>query len=389
MEMMRIPSVRLVFDRKHQATEKARGLVQIEIEFKRKRKWLSAGVRLYRDQWNDRLHVVRTADAVEQNELLDRKVSAIRKWLAEHTPFSWEALEAFLSQDEGGADVVTFIEREIASRNDLRPSTKRTQRKLVSVLKAFGGIRRFSGLTPSAILDFDNWLHGRRVRKLDAAGGESFTPMRQQSIYSYHKMFKTYINIAIQRGLAERNPYFGLRFKRGGSEPERFLTDAEFRALERAEMSCGSVARVRDLFVFQCYTGLSYSDLCEFDFARADARGGGYVYTGRRRKTGRPFYFMLLPKAVAILHKYGNRLPVVSNVTMNKWLKRAAHEAGIDKPLASHWARRTAAMMFANHGVRMEVVAKILGHSSTQTTQKFYASITSETVAREMMEAGL
>lgn len=85
-----------------------------------------------------------------------------------------------------------------------------------------------------------------------------------------------------------------------------------------------------------------------------------------------------------ILRKYNYKLPVVSDVVLNRNLKVAAKCAGINKPLASHWARRTAGMMFANSGVRMEVVAKILGHSTTKITQKFYASISAQTVAAEM-----
>lgn len=96
------------------------------------------------------------------------------------------------------------------------------------------------------------------------------------------------------------------------------------------------------------------------------------------------FCFILLRPAMEILRKYGYRLPVVSNVKYNLYLKAVAQSAGIDKPLTTHWARHTGATLLLNEGVDMEVVAKILGHSSTKITRSTYAKLLDDTVAREM-----
>ena len=63
-----------------------------------------------------------------------------------------------------------------------------------------------------------------------------------------------------------------------------------------------------------------------------------------------------------------------------------AKEAGINKPITSHWSRHTAGMMLLNKGVRIETVAKILGHSSIRITEQVYASILRKTVVDEMKE---
>lgn len=68
----------------------------------------------------------------------------------------------------------------------------------------------------------------------------------------------------------------------------------------------------------------------------------------------------------------------------NQHLKVVAQAAHIDKPLTTHWARHTGATLLLNDGVDMEVVAKILGHSSTRITRKVYAKMLDDTVAREM-----
>ena len=392
---MKIPTARLVFDRKHNATPMRcrggeiprKGVVQIEVLYKRQRKWLSTGVKLYADQWDANRWVVQHTDMFELNDGLRGQLEALERWLFNNfstKAFTWDALKAYV--DGGGEQdsFLLFVDKMVETRNDIRESSRRSQRKLSTVLREFGGLKHFSDLTPACILDFDNFLHGRKVRKLDLDGREMIVPMRQSSIFSYHKALKTYIHMAMTRGYVKSDPYAGLRFKRGESEPDRYLSAEELGRIETGRMRSGSVARARDMFLFQCYTGLAYADLRAFDFTAAERHGEGYVYSGRRVKTGEPFFFLLLPKAMEILDKYGYRLPVTSIEGYNQKLKTVARDAGVDKPIASHWGRRTAAMVFLNSGIRLETVAKILGHSDVATTQAFYAQISKETVADEM-----
>ena len=63
--------------------------------------------------------------------------------------------------------------------------------------------------------------------------------------------------------------------------------------------------------------------------------------------------------------------------------------AGINKPVSSHWARHTGATMLLNSGVEMEIVSKVLGHSSTRMTRQIYAKLLDETVADAMSKVDL
>lgn len=87
-----------------------------------------------------------------------------------------------------------------------------------------------------------------------------------------------------------------------------------------------------------------------------------------------------------VLKKYDYKLPLISNVKYNQYLKVCAQMAKIDKPITSHWARHTGATILLNEGVDMEVVAKILGHSSTKMTRQVYAKLLDKTVAKKMAE---
>lgn len=390
---MKIPTIRLVFDRYKVATKTKKGTVQIEVLFDGKRKWKSTGVKVFKDQWSDRQHVIKSADADELNDLLNGQVASLERWMRDDAPFAWDKLDRYFKGKERTRNFVEWLSDDINGRNDIRPSTKRAHRKLVARLDEYGRIVYFSDLTAVNIFDFDNWLHGRKIRKLDREGNEIWTNMGQQTIYDYHKLMRIYISRAARMGLTKADPYGGWRFPHGKSEPGRYLTDTELERFENAVMRSGSVARARDLFLFQCHTGMSYVDLAGFDFGKARNIGDDTLfYSDRRVKTGVTFNFILLPKALEILEKYGNKLPVTTMEAYNRNLKKAAEDAGIDKPLSTHWARRTAAMVFANHGVRMDVVAKILGHSSVKTTERFYASMSENTIIEEMKkvkEAGL
>ena len=195
---------------------------------------------------------------------------------------------------------------------------------------------------------------------------------------------------AIDEGFLKRNPYKWLHIEKEKSHGlHKFLTLQEFRDLEQAEMITPCLERVRDMFVFQTYTCLSYSDLAEFDVEECHAMPNNKIlYTGKRKKTGKEFCFVLMEGAQRILDKYNNKLPIITNIKYNEYLKVVAQNAGIDKPITSHWARHTGATMLLNEGkVDMEIVAKVLGHSSTRQTRETYAKLLDVTVINAMSKA--
>lgn len=111
-----------------------------------------------------------------------------------------------------------------------------------------------------------------------------------------------------------------------------------------------------------------------------ELRNGQYVLNDERAKTGVDFTVVLLPEVLDILKRYGYKLPKFSNQQYNMRLKLVADAAGLDKPIASHWGRRTFGMYLLNNGFSMEVVAKVLGHKSIRTTEAAYAKILDKSV---------
>ncbi|MFQ8804091.1 MAG: site-specific integrase [Alistipes indistinctus] len=259
-----------------------------------------------------------------------------------------------------------FIEERISARSDIRESSKKHQWKIIGSLMEFGRIINFSDLTRSNIIAYDDFLQTKGIR--------------QSTIHSYHKILKTYINEAIRRGIMPSSPYADVKIKRGESECSRWLTEAEFRKIKDMLLPTEALRIVRDMFVVQCLTGLSYADLQKADFSHPQEDNGRYYLTGVRVKTGKVFCTVLLPEVMEILSMYSDKLPKISNHLYNTRLKILAKHAGIDKPIASHWGRRTCGMLLLNRGVSIEIVAKVLGHSSIRITESAYARILNKSV---------
>lgn len=192
------------------------------------------------------------------------------------------------------------------------------------------------------------------------------------TIYNYHKYLKLFINDAVIDNLVQENPYRRLSFKipRGDKQYVDCLTVEQFEEIRSITVSTPHLAKVRDLFLFQCYTGLAYSDLMAFDFNECDLVDGKYLYHDRRVKNSVDFVLQLLPQAVEILEKYNYKLPQISNQKYNDYLKVIGLMIGVNN-LHSHMGRATAATMFLSKGMPINIVSKVLGHTNLRQTQRY------------------
>lgn len=368
---MKYPTIQYRFDRRHKADKTTKGVIEVEVLFRGTRKWFSTGVSVLPSQWDNSLHIVNHIDCV----MLNLRIAAVRKPIDDFVkqliisdkPFSFEKLTQtiFAEKYVKERSFAEFVEETINSRADIRESTKQAQRRILGVLAKFGKIDKFSDLTRQNIQLLEEWLRQQGLST--------------ETIRTYHKIMKNYIRKAIIRGLLDKDPYEGIRLKHGKPAERRYLTEEELERLRQCDNLSPALQKVRDLFVFQAYTGMAYAELAAFDFSKVTKRGERYFLTGTRQKSGEPFYIPLLHPVIDVLKKYDYTLPMMTNQQYNLRLNAVADIAGIDKHLTSHMARHTAACMLLNHGVPIEVVAKVLGHSDIKTTQ-IYAKIVNQTV---------
>lgn len=366
---MKYPTMRFVFDRKHVATKNKKGLVQIEVTSEGKRKWIGTSVKLYADQWNEKKKVVNSVHSIQLNAILDGMMSKLNDFILDlfrnDQQFDFEKLNAFLEKSNHSDSFIDFVRTRIEDRADLEESTRKQHRTLLQSLEKFGKINYMDDLTKANITLYDEFLHQQGIS--------------QPTIYNYHKRLKRYLHEAMKFGLLDADPYIGLHFERGKFEKRKYLTEEELKMIRTCKINMPSIDRVRDLFLFQCYTGLAYADFEKFDFEKdVEEKNGKYIVADRRKKTNEDYKIVLLTPAIEILKKYDYKLPVISNQQYNIMLKVVAQYAGIDKNITTHMGRHTFAVFALNNGVSIEIVSKMLGHTNIRTTQIYAKVLNSE-----------
>ena len=212
---------------------------------------------------------------------------------------------------------------------------------------------------------------------------------QHNSSMKHIKSLKKIIRIALANDYIRKDPFINYRITQKNVE-RKCLTQIEIDLLINKEIQIKRLDLIRDLFVFECYTGLAYKDLLELRNENIEIGiDGNRWIVMQRGKTGISFRIPLFSISEKIIHKYathpevifsGRLLPVPSNQKMNAYLKELADICGIDKELHTHLARHTyATTITLSNGIPIETVSKLLGHRKMQTTQ-IYAKVVDKKV---------
>ena len=208
----------------------------------------------------------------------------------------------------------------------------------------------------------------------------------------YLKNLSKIINHALNNSWISKNPLANYKLKHEKVD-RGFLTNEELDLLMGKVFTIKRLDQVRDVFIFQCFTGLAYCDTHQLTLQNIlkDNNGNLWLKTARM-KTHVVVNIPLLPKAIEIIDKYRSSddvpsnklLPTPSNQKLNAYLKEIADITGITKRLSSHLARHTfATTITLANGISLESVSKMLGHSNLVTT-KIYARMLDSRVFTEM-----
>ena len=216
---------------------------------------------------------------------------------------------------------------------------------------------------------------------------------QQNTAWNYHKHLRRVLNLAISLDYINKNPYS--KFKVGLDETHRdILSMEELQRLERKKIPIERLSVVRDIFVFACYTGLSFADIFKLSHCHIQRRDDDREWIIiDRSKTNNRCQIPVLPKAKEILQKYegypklngkNTLLPILTNQKMNSYLKELADICGINREITMHVSRHTfATTVTLGNGVPIETVSKLLGHKSLKTTQ-IYAKVLDKKIADDM-----
>ena len=217
--------------------------------------------------------------------------------------------------------------------------------------------------------------------------------MSNNTVMKHIQRFRKIITLGYHIEWIERDPF--VRWKPTYERRERpFLTENELSNIETYHLPIARLERVRDLFIFSCYTGIAYIDLISLtnDNILKGIDGNDWIFTNRK-KTNSPVKVPLLAKAQELIHKYQNHpmtqitetlFPVITNEKVNLYLKEIAEACGLKKNLTFHMARHTfATTVTLSNGVPIETVSKLLGHSKIASTQ-VYARVVERKVSDDI-----
>lgn len=375
----RLPQITFIYDRYKKASPTRKASVELRITYNYKQRYISTGIMLYPNQWR-KGRIVNSPDAFQLNQVIDNLLMEVKGVLFEmQQRGSVDIMNIAAALDRKRTGNISFLDF-CHKRTEIRKYGKSAIRQrrydyFLSVLNTWGVIKNFEDVTENNIILFDAYLKKKNLRV--------YTKW-----HNYHMFLNSFISDAIEAGYLKRNPYSFVNIAREkeASRIDKYLTPDEFTAIKKAKLPTKSLERVRDLFVFQTYTCLSYSDLQDFDVTKIEKIKGVNTYINKRHKTKKLFTVPLLPTAQKILKKYDYNLPIISNVKYNEYLKVVAQAAKIDKPISSHWARHTGATLLLNEGVDMRVVSKICGHTSIKITEQVYAKLLDETIVEAMKD---
>lgn len=374
---MKVPKVKLVYDRKKRATNTHEGTIELRVLYQCKQKFLSTGVAILPRQWDEKNECVKLRnDATSLNKALSLIKNAAVDLLMEMVQQGSVDLSRLSEVLKPKVNNLTFLEY-IKERIEKRNVGENTRERYVSFYKIFveeyGKIINFSDITEANVRDYDEWLHKRMVN------GHL---MQQSTIYSHHKYLKLFIYDAVMDGYVDKNPYQSRRIKidhgEGGQIP--CLTINQVETIEGLDL-VGFLDKTRDLFLFQCYTGLAFADMQKFrlkDYTQDE--DGKYLIKGQRTKTDTTYIFLLSEKALAIVGKYKGRIPSISNQKYNQYLKVIGQMIGVPT-LHSHMGRSTFASTCLNQGMPIDVLKHALGHTTGLMSQR-YATMQDNTIKR-------
>jgi len=214
--------------------------------------------------------------------------------------------------------------------------------------------------------------------------------LRQATIYRSMQRLKKIIQFAIDENYLQNNPFSLYKNKKYKTKIVYLSTD-ELKLLESHNFSQERLQRVKDLFVFCCYTGLAYTEMSNLSTNHLVKEFDGNTWIKMtRQKTDEIISVPLLPQAKVILDKYKtdkSLLPKISNQKFNSYLKEIAEILGINKKLTHHIARKTfATTVLLYNDVPMEIVSKLLGHSKMSVTQDSYGEVVQKNVSKQMQK---
>ena len=237
----------------------------------------------------------------------------------------------------------------------------------------------FGQLTEQFIHDYQEYVTGTKGYAID-------------TVRHHLAILKKICRLAYKEGYADRIHFQHFALPKQTERTPRALSRESFEKIRDVEIPPYRKTHIlaRDLFLFACYTGVSYADVVSITNENLYRDDHGALWLKyRRKKNEHRASVKLLPEALALLEKYRDDtretlFPIIHHPNMKRHMKALAALAGIKDDLCYHQARHSfASLITLEAGVPIETISRMLGHSDISTTQ-VYARVSPKKLFEDM-----
>jgi site-specific recombinase XerD len=389
--MLELLNIRIGFiNRKSHANEEGKFPIILRVTYRDQRRDSFTGLYCDRDDWdvrNGRVYFTKSTIGINRNlEVIHRKaLDAFDKLKFAGEPFTIDELMNLIKgKEEKPVLLIDYLEEQTARQKkrmhvDISAATYDKYRRSASHMLQF--LQKEFKVRNYPLIRMDKGFLEKYFQFL-----RSTRNIAHNSAVKYVVFLKTILMPAFRAGVFKIDPFKELKLKQ---KPvyKGYLTQEEINQLSAVELSSRDLSRIRDIFLFSCYTGLAYIDLKQLDKTHIMKTGEStFAIRKPRQKTGQESIIPLLPAAIRILQKYSLTSDfrnfswsISANQNMNVHLKTIGKLAGITKELHMHLARHTfATTVTLSNGVPIETVSAMLGHSNLKQTLHYAKIITSK-----------
>ena len=367
----------------------------LRITYLKKRKQFSTGLFINPNNWNSKQQLVKPPEP--DAELINQQLSLIKTKInkaflmlqIQENSFTVEDIYSLYKGEKSQRDynVIEFFERYLKRLKtliniDIKQVTWNKHSYVKKDIKSFIKWKYKTSDLPLKKLE------SNFITELDYYF-KTEQNIKQITINKKIQRFRKIIKVAVAENYLDKDPFMLYRAKQVKIEIV-YLTPEELEKFEKHVFAQPRLQLVQDLFVFSCYTGLPYLELMNLEQKNIIKGFDGNLWIQiKREKTSKSLSIPLLPKAFKVLEKCSDEgyvFPRISNQKYNSYLKEMAEIIGLVKRMTTHMARRTfATTVLLYNDVPMEIVSKLLGHSSMKITQNSYGKIVEKKISEEMV----
>jgi len=377
---MQKSKITLVHNRKRTAALGAAALVQIKCYLGGKNNYITTGVYITANQWNDKKkEVVKHENSYQINTNLRAKISRLEaieyEYQAKKIPYDFQTLKSeFLGLSNDS--FLTFCKKEMQIK-DIKAATINNHLATLSMLEKYENQTQtitFNGLSFEWLQKLDKYLLSKNMKK--------------SSIGRHHQTIRSYVNDAIKKGKIDQKnyPYKHYQIKAQKSDITH-LNDAQLQELQKMAENESNI--YLNMFLLGCYTGLRFADIQNLEKTTIENQEYNYIRM-KAQKTSKltNINISLLFEGMAekIINSYQEIQPFlqVSNVQINIKLKEIGEKIGVTD-LHFHVSRHTFATQLLQKGLDIVSVQELMQHSDINTT-RIYAKLVNEQLNNNLLK---